>query len=212
MNDTVDLYGYFGADRAGAQGGSLLCRVPMALTLPNWRRRRPAVLILPGGGYHHTSDREAEPVALRFAAAGYAAFVLHYSCAPSRFPTALREAAMAMRYIRENADAFGIDPGMVGALGFSAGGHLCGCLGTMYDTDAVSDLGGPELLRPDGLCLCYPVTVSWGGPIKEALKISAAQMKRCGSGFPWKNWCGRICRRCSSGIPAPTAPCPAWAA
>ena len=162
MNDTVDLYGYFGADRAGAQGGSLLCRVPMVLSLPNWRRRRPAVLILPGGGYHHTSDREAEPVALRFAAAGYAAFVLHYSCAPSRFPTALREAAMAMRYIRENADAFGIDPGMVGALGFSAGGHLCGCLGTMYDTEAVSDLGGPELLRPDGLCLCYPVTVSWG--------------------------------------------------
>lgn len=162
MNKTVDLYGYFGTARGDAEGGSLLCLVPQILSLPGWTRRRPAVLILPGGGYHHTSPREGEPVALRFAAAGYAAFVLHYSCAPSRFPTALREAAMAMRYIRENAPAFGVDPGMVAALGFSAGGHLCGCLGTLYDSGPVADLGSGAMLRPDALCLCYPVTVSWG--------------------------------------------------
>ena len=59
-------------------------------------RRRPAVLILPGGGYFRTSAREMEPVALRFLARGYAAFVLEYSCAPHSFPTPLREAAMAM--------------------------------------------------------------------------------------------------------------------
>lgn len=159
---TVDLYGYFGIDRECAPGGSLLCQVPGPIPFPGWERKRPAILILPGGGYHHTSPREAEPVALRFAAAGYAAFVLHYSCAPERYPAALRETAMAMRYIRENAGEFGIHPGMVAALGFSAGGHLCGCLGTLYDSDAVSDLGSPALLRPDALCLCYPVTVSWG--------------------------------------------------
>ena len=162
MYKTVDLYGYFGAERGDAAGGNLRCVVPQLLSLPPWQRKRPAILILPGGGYHHTSDREAEPVALRFAAAGYAAFVLRYSCAPARYPMALREAAMAMRYIRENADAFGVDPGMVAALGFSAGGHLCGCLGTLYDDAVLSALGGVELLRPDALCLCYPVTVSWG--------------------------------------------------
>ena len=69
---------------------------------------------------------------------------------------------MAMRYIRENADRFEIDPGMVAALGFSAGGHLCGTLGTMFDSDQVADLGTPEQLRPDALGLCYPVAVSWG--------------------------------------------------
>lgn len=125
-------------------------------------RKRPAILILPGGGYHHTSPREAEPVALRFAAKGWAAFVLHYSCAPSCFPTALREAAMAMRYIREKSDVFGISPHKVAALGFSAGGHLCGCLGTLFDGPEVADLGTPEQLRPDALGLCYPVAVSWG--------------------------------------------------
>lgn len=160
MSMNVDLYGYFGTERGSAEGGSLQCLMPGQ---PLADRKRPAILVLPGGGYYHTSAREGEPVALRFAAAGYAAFVLHYSCAPTaRYPVALREAAMAMRYIRQNADAFGVDSRMVAALGFSAGGHLCGCLGTLFDSQVVSDLGGPELLRPDALCLCYPVTVSWG--------------------------------------------------
>ncbi len=42
-------------------------------------KKRPAVLICPGGGYFNCSDREAEPIALRFAAMGYHAFVLRYS-------------------------------------------------------------------------------------------------------------------------------------
>ena len=69
---------------------------------------------------------------------------------------------MAMRYIRENAEAFGVDPHMVVATGFSAGGHLCGTLGTMFDCPEVADIAPPEILRPDALGLCYPVAVSWG--------------------------------------------------
>ena len=125
-------------------------------------RRRPAVLILPGGGYGHVSEREAEPVALRFAARGWSAFVLMYSVAPHTFPTALREAAMAMAYIRQNAEEMEIDPHMVAAMGFSAGGHLCGTLGTLFDADEVRDIAPAQLLRPDALGLCYPVAVSHG--------------------------------------------------
>jgi len=143
-------------------GGSLTCWIQKTPVEVSSRRKRPAILILPGGGYHHTSPREAEPVALRFAARGWAAFVLHYSCAPSVFPAALREAAMAMGYIRQNAEAFEVDPRKVAALGFSAGGHLCGCLGTLFDCSELADLGTPEQLRPDALGLCYPVAVSWG--------------------------------------------------
>lgn len=160
ITETIDLYGYCGQPREDAAGGKLTCWIQKTPEAVSAGRKRPAILILPGGGYHHTSPREAEPVALRFAARGYAAFVLHYSCAPSLFPTALREAAMAMRYIRRNAEFFEID--RIAALGFSAGGHLCGCLGTLFDSPAVADLGAPELLRPDALGLCYPVAVSWG--------------------------------------------------
>ncbi len=162
QNKTVDLYGYYGHDPKGAAGGRLTCWVQDTPGAVSPKRLVPGILILPGGGYQHTSLREAEPVAFRFAAQGFAAFVLHYSCAPSRFPTALREAAMAIRYIREHADSFGIDPHKVAALGFSAGAHLCGTLGMLFDCPEVADLGTAQQLRPDALCLCYPVAVSWG--------------------------------------------------
>lgn len=148
--------------KSDAGVGTLACYIFDTDTAISAARLRPAVLIVPGGGYGHVSAREAEPVALRFLAKGYHAFVLRYSVAPEKFPAPLREAAMAMRYIRENAAAFGVNENMVAAMGFSAGGHLCGMLGTMYDCPEVADLGPAPVLRPDALGLCYPVAVSWG--------------------------------------------------
>ena len=55
-------------------------------------RRRPALIICPGGGYAFLSDREGEPVALRFAGLGYAAFVLRYHTAPqAHYPIPQRQ-------------------------------------------------------------------------------------------------------------------------
>ena len=159
----VDLYSHFGIERKGAASGRLFCWVwHTSAQISPLGRTRPAVLILPGGGYYKVSPREAEPVAMRFLARGYAAFALDYSIAPSRYPTSLREAALAMRYIRENAQALEVNAHMVSAVGFSAGGHLCGTLGTMYDCPEVFDIAAPEVIRPDALGLCYPVAVSWG--------------------------------------------------
>lgn len=166
----VDLYQYMGMERPENRVGTLTCYTGTTHTHISPCRRRPAILVIPGGAYRYTSPREAEPVALRFVARGYAAFVLDYSCAPACFPVALREAAMAMRYIRENADAFEIDPSMVAATGFSAGGHLCGTLGTMYDCPEVADIGTAAQLRPDAIGLCYPVAVSWGKTHAESFE------------------------------------------
>ena len=165
----VDLYEYWGQPRQGS-GGMLTCWVTHTPEKVSVRRKRPAVLILPGGAYRWVSPREGEPVALRFLTWGYAAFVLEYSCAPAGFPTSLREAAMAMRYIRENAGEFEVDPHMVAAVGFSAGGHLCGTLGALYDCPEVADLGTAAQLRPDALGLCYPVAVSWGRTHEESFE------------------------------------------
>ena len=59
-------------------------------------RRRPLVLIFPGGAYAYRSDREAEPVALRLLSLGIQSVVVHYSVAPARYPKALEEAADAV--------------------------------------------------------------------------------------------------------------------
>ena len=158
----VDLYEFFSRPKPQGAAGILRWWLPHTPGTLGVARLRPAVLILPGGGYHHVSERESEPAALRFLARGYAAFSLEYSCAPHHFPVQLREAAMAMAYIREKAGEYGVDAGQVAAMGFSAGGHLCACLGTMFDCPEVADLGRPEMMRPDALVLCYPVTVSWG--------------------------------------------------
>ena len=156
----VDLYQSYTVEKPEGAAGTLTCYLQPTTEKVSPRRLRPAVLILPGGGYGHVSPREGEPVALRFLARGWCAFVLEYSVAPLKFPTQLREAAMAMAWIRANAEAFGIDPHALAAMGFSAGGHLCGTLGTLYDCPEVRDIAPPEVLRPDALGLCYPVSIT----------------------------------------------------
>lgn len=159
---SVDLYGHFGVAKPAGAVGELECYIQHTDEAVSPCRLRPAVLILPGGGYQHVSGREGEPIALRYLALGYSAFVLDYSVAPHRFPTALQEAAMAMRFIRENCESLEVNPHAVAAIGFSAGGHLCGLLGTLYDDETVRKIADADMIRPDALGLCYPVAVSWG--------------------------------------------------
>jgi len=126
---------------------------------------RPLVLICPGGGYQYTSDREAEIFAMQFLAMGYHAAVLRYSCAPARYPVALTELATAMLLIRGNAEKWHVDPEKVLVLGCSAGGHLAASLGVFWQEDFLAEAlelqqEKKELLRPDGLILCYPVITS----------------------------------------------------
>lgn len=123
---------------------------------------RGAVLVCPGGAYKHTSPREAEPVAIKFNAAGYHAFVLYYSCAPRIHPQPLKDVSRAMCIIRENAAAWNVDPGKVAVCGFSAGGHLAASLGCLYDEAYLKDVKGltEGLNKPDAMILSYPVISS----------------------------------------------------
>lgn len=136
--------------------------LPTATERSHYRGKRPAVVIFPGGGYAFTYEGEAEPIALRFAAEGIPAFVLDYTCADSArevYPKPMIEAFAAIRFVREHAEEYGIDPHNIASLGFSAGGHLCGCTGTLWNKPIAKDWVGekPELSRPDKLILCYAV-------------------------------------------------------
>ena len=107
---------------------------------------RPAVLVIPGGGYMFCSDREAEPVALPYLTAGFQAFVLRYSTgAHSRWPNPLEDYEQAMSLIRENADKWHVIPDQIAVIGFSAGGHLAGAAAVMSEN------------RPNAAILGYPV-------------------------------------------------------
>lgn len=126
------------------------------------RMRRDAMLVIPGGGYSNVcADREGEPIAFAFLARGFNCFVLRYSVGEKAvFPRPLCDASLAMAHIRENADAYNIDPRRVFAVGFSAGGHLCGALGSFWNAPEVRAAlpAMPEgINRPTGTILCYPV-------------------------------------------------------
>lgn len=125
-------------------------------------KKRPAVIVCPGGGYGHTSCREAEPIALRFCAAGFHSFVLHYSVAPSGFPAAVCELSKAVKYVKEIADENNIDKDRIFVIGFSAGGHLVASLGVHFNHPDVIKISGIEEGEnlPKGLILGYPVITS----------------------------------------------------
>lgn len=126
-------------------------------------RKRPTILIAPGGGYGNVSDREGEIVALRFLSWGYNAAVLKYSVAKdAAFPQSLCEAALAMAYLKENAERFYIDEKRIYTCGFSAGAHLMLSLGVFWDKDWLRDAVGKDndILRPAAQIICYPVVTS----------------------------------------------------
>lgn len=96
--------------------------------------KRPAVIVAPGGGYYFCSKRENEPVAFEFLAKGYNVFVLDYLCKPddAQYPEQLLELACAVDFVKNNAKKYCINPKEIFVVGFSAGGHLAGCLSTNY--------------------------------------------------------------------------------
>lgn len=146
--------------------------------------RRGAVLVCPGGGYQMLAGREGEPVALRFAAAGFSAFVLRYSIGShAAFPQSLMDAMRAMRLIRQNADDWGVDPDKLAVCGFSAGGHLAASLGTLWNAPDVLEQAGctPADTQPNALILGYPVITSTacthGGSIDTLLQGHEAGLR-----------------------------------
>jgi acetyl esterase/lipase len=124
---------------------------------------RGAVIVFPGGGYHHRSTREAGPVAQKFNEAGLQAFVLQYHVTPSQHPAPLLDARRAIRLVRANCEAWGVDPNRIAVCGFSAGGHLAASSGVHYALNIENDpddLAALVSARPDALILSYAVITS----------------------------------------------------
>lgn len=118
----------------------------------------PCVVVCPGGSYEFTSDREAEPVALRYTSMGYSAVVLRYSAGHVKFPIQLLELSMTIAWLRQNK-SFQIHNDKIAVCGFSAGGHLAGSLLNLWDNPLIVEksLFQQGENRPNAGVLCYPV-------------------------------------------------------
>ena len=112
--------------------------------------KRPAVLVIPGGGYQFCSDREADPVAAAYLKAGYHTFILHYSVGKdSTWPGPLEDYEQAMEFIDEHAEEWHVFRDKIAVVGFSAGGHLAGAAATLAKRRPAAAILGYAVLRAD---------------------------------------------------------------
>jgi acetyl esterase/lipase len=132
-----------------------------------FRPARPnglAMLVVPGGGYQRVVwDKEGVDVAAWLNAMGITVCVLIYRLPHeghnAGFQVPLQDAQRAMRVIRRHAAAWGVDAERVGAMGFSAGGHVVASLSTAFDRKVYDAQDEDDTLsaRPDFSVLVYPV-------------------------------------------------------
>jgi acetyl esterase/lipase len=122
--------------------------------------RCPALVVFRGGAYV-TSQGSGAGAAEWAAENGMLGVEVPYRCRETgdAFPACYADAARAMRIVRDRADDWGVDRARVGALGFSAGGHLASLLSTQPSLDVATedDLAPRVGARPDFLILGYPL-------------------------------------------------------
>jgi acetyl esterase/lipase len=145
------------------QSTSLVTIPTLSIFLPKESKpNQAAVLIFPGGGYQHLAiDKEGTKVAEWFNSLGIVGIVVKYRLPNDKIMKnknigPLQDAQEAVRYVRQNAAKYNIDPNKIGIMGFSAGGHLASTLATHYDEKTYEPTSKISA-RPDFALLIYPV-------------------------------------------------------
>ncbi len=130
------------------------------------KRGDGCVVIFPGGGYHKRAPHEGEGYAEFLNANGIDAFVVDYRVFPTHFPYPLLDARRAIRYVRANAEKYGVNPEKIAVMGSSAGGHLAALVSTYrggIEGEGVDSLDEVDCM-PNLQILCYPVLDISGHP------------------------------------------------
>lgn len=139
----------------------------------------PCVVFIHGGGWRQGNFKVHVPQILEYAKAGYVSATVQYRFAPAApWPAQIEDVKCAVRYLRANADKYGIDKQRLGAIGFSAGAHLSMLLGTMDEKDGLEGNGGSE-----GQSSKVQAVVSYFGPTDLAAKDFPANVNAMISDF-----------------------------
>lgn len=149
----------------GAKGNDDGDKPSLTIYLPDKEKATgAAVVIFPGGGYGHLAmDHEGHQIAEWLNSIGVAGFIVKYrhrnSGAGYGHPAPIQDAQRAIRMVRSRAKQWGIDPGRIGIIGFSAGGHLASTAGTHFNTRYSKPIDEIDRCsaRPDFMILMYPV-------------------------------------------------------
>ena len=121
-----------------------------------------AVIICPGGSYHHLGLRgEGFTSARWFNSMGITAFVLRYRVSIDGYhhPAMIQDAQRAIQWVRDHASKYKVNQHKVGVMGFSAGGHLALMTGAFYNQNFIGEDAYQKRVnfKPDFVAPIYPV-------------------------------------------------------
>ena len=124
-------------------GGGRQLHANVALPAAPATSPRPAVLLIHGGSWRAGSYHDGMARAFLLAQHGYVAVTVDYRLdQEAKWPAQIEDCKLAVRWLRANAQKYGVDPNRIACWGGSAGGHLAACLGTMGDETALEGTGG----------------------------------------------------------------------
>lgn len=118
----------------------------MSVLVPRTDQLKPAIIYFPGGGFTSAEHNKFIVMRMALAEAGFVVAAAEYRTIPDIFPAPLIDARSAVRYIRQHAADYGVDPTRIGVLGDSAGGWLAQMLGTTNGDDTFDK--GSNLCQP----------------------------------------------------------------
>lgn len=94
----------------------------MSLLVPRTDAPKPAIIYFPGGGFTSANHDKYIQMRMALAEAGFVVAAAEYRVVPDTFPAPVNDGKAAVRYLRQHAETYGIDPARIGVLGDSAGG------------------------------------------------------------------------------------------
>jgi len=140
---------------------------------PGQKTPGPAIILCPGGGYVSLVTTKMTPIAKWLNDHGISAFILIYRV-PKKRKDAFQDIQRAVRIVRSRAAEWNIDPGRIGVMGSSAGGHLAARVSTGFDIPtygAVDELDGVSC-KPDFTVLLYPAYMNKGKALSKEFTVS----------------------------------------
>lgn len=165
----------------------------MSLLVPRTNDLKPAIIYFPGGGFLSAERDKFIAMRLALAEAGFVVAAAEYRTIPDIFPAPVVDAKAAVRFLRQHASEYGIDPARIGVLGDSAGGWLAQMMGTTNgdksfdkgdftdqssDVQAVATLYGISDLRSIGEGFPDAIQKVHQSPaVTEALLINGAAFR-----------------------------------
>lgn len=135
-------------------------------------KKRPAMIVCPGGAYVKLAHRESEPIALHYNSEGFHSFILRYPVdnEQAQYPYPVLSLFQALALINKHAEEWFVDVSKIYVMGFSAGGHVAGLYANLWNNQELIEQAGlvrDDLPKVKGVILAYPLVKTAARPSSD---------------------------------------------